>query len=203
MKTIALWIIGCLALTALGCSERTDKRTELPLNCIDTAKLKPELKAVVRAYIKAHPRYKTFLMAQGQVQEEEWLDYKTPYYFCIGPALDHLFDGGEFTLGTSYPISYFLLNGRIILVKTLQEEFVVPEKAVIDTYNRLAEPLDIFEKGTTLSYTSPATNYITKSWVIKIGREIPTKVVSTRADTFLGRKRVEWTPPPTCVKRTE
>ena len=40
MKTIALWIIGCLALTALGCSERTDKRTELPLNCIDTAKLK-------------------------------------------------------------------------------------------------------------------------------------------------------------------
>jgi len=32
MKTIALWIIGCLALTAIGCSERTDKRTELPLN---------------------------------------------------------------------------------------------------------------------------------------------------------------------------
>ena len=203
MKTIALWIIGCLALTAMGCSERTDKRTELPLNSIDTAKLKPELKAVVRAYIKAHPRYKTFLMVQGKVQEEEWFDYKTPYYFCIGPALDQLFDGGEFTLSTSYPTSYFLLNDDIILVKTLQEEFIVPDKAVIDTYSRLAEPLDTFEKGTTLSYTSPATNYITKSWVIRIGREIPTKVVSTRADTFLGRKRVEWTPPLTCVKRTE
>ena len=148
MKTIALWIIGCLVLTAIGCTERTDKRTELPLNRIDTAKLRPELKAVVRTYIKVHRQYKTFLMVQGKVQEEEWFDYKTPYYFCIGPALEQLFDGGEFTLGTSYPTSYFLLNGRTILVKTLQEEFVVPDKAVIDTYNRLAEPLDTFEKGT-------------------------------------------------------
>ena len=81
MKTIALWIFGCLALTAIGCTERTDIRTELPLNRIDTAKLKAELKAVVRAYIKVHRQYKTFLMAQGKVQEEEWFDYKTPYYF--------------------------------------------------------------------------------------------------------------------------
>ena len=124
MKTIALWIIGCLALTAIGCTERTEKRTELPLNRIDTAKLRPELKAVVRAYIKAHRQYKTFLLAPTELPADDWSVYPETY-FLIGPAFDGLYNGGEFTLGTSYPTSYFLLNGRTILVKTLQEEFVV------------------------------------------------------------------------------
>jgi len=102
MKTIALWLIGCLALTAIGCTERTDKRTELPLNCIDTAKLKPELKAVVRAYIKAHPRYKTFLLTPTEIPEENWLAYIDPY-FLIGPAFDGLLTVENLALRVAIP----------------------------------------------------------------------------------------------------
>lgn len=195
MRTTTLFIIICLALTTIGCGKRTEKRAELPLNRIDTAMLKPELKAVVRAYIKTHKQYETLLMVQAKVLDDGWFDYKTPYYFLIGPALDQLFNSGEFGFGSSYPTSFFVLNGRIILVKSLQEELTTPDKAVIDAYNRLAEPLDTFNKSTSKPYVYPAKNYLITSWVMRVGREIPTKVLSTRADTFVGPKRVEWTPP--------
>ena len=102
MKTIALWIIGCLALTAIGCTERTDIRTELPLNRIDTAKLRSELKAVVRAYIKVHPQYKTFLLAPTELPADDWSVYPETY-FLIGPAFDGLYNGGDLALRVAIP----------------------------------------------------------------------------------------------------
>ena len=189
MKTIVLWIIGCLVLTAIGCSERTDKRTELPLNCIDTAKLKPELKVVVRAYIKAHPRYKTFLLTPTEIPEENWLAYIEPY-FLIGPAFDGLYNGGEFGFTSSYPTSYFNLDGHIVFVKTIQEDLTILDKAAIDAYNRLAEPQDTFDKGTPTPYVHPIKSYIFKAWVVETGFKTTTKLLSTRADTLATVKRV-------------
>lgn len=189
MKTIVLWIIGCLVLTAIGCSERTDKRTELPLNCIDTAKLKSELKVVVRAYIKAHPRYKTFLLTPTEIPEENWLAYIEPY-FLIGPAFDGLYNGGEFGFTSSYPTSYFNLDGHIVFVKTIQEDLTIPDKAAIDAYNRLAEPQDTFDKDTPTPYVYPIKSYLLKAWVMRTGHKRATELLSTRADTFATIKRI-------------
>ena len=189
MKTIALWIIGCVALTAIGCTERTDKRTELPLNRIDTAKLRPELKAVVRAYIKAHRQYKTFLLAPTELPADDWSVYPETY-FLIGPAFDGLYNGGEFGFVESYPTSYFDLDGHIVFVKTTQEDLTIPDKAAIDTYNRLAEPQDTFDKGTPTPYVHPIKSYIFKAWVVETGFKTTTKLLSTRADTLATVKRV-------------
>ena len=189
MKTIALWIIGCLALTAIGCTERTDKRPELPLNRIDTAKLKPELKTVVRAYIKAHRQYKTFLLAPTELPADDWSVYPETY-FLIGPAFDGLYNGGEFGFVESYPTSYFDLDGHIVFVKTIQEDLTILDKAAIDAYNRLAEPQDTFGKDTPTPYVYPIKSYLLKAWVMRTGHKRTAELLSTRADTFATIKRI-------------
>ena len=180
----------------VACSRKVCKYEHLPLAEIDTMTLKPDVKSILRKYIKAHPKYQTLLLEQKKLPFEDSFTDQPPYQFIIGPAVAQLFDSGEFGFQRSYPASYFVLDNRLILVQSEIDELISKSKKLVDTYNQLAEPLDSFYETTPYPTVYPAKSYIIHAWVFKTSRTYATELLTTRADTFILPKRVYLNLPP-------
>ena len=160
------------------CSVNKTSTRELTLEdsiCyIDTSRISPQLKQIVKSYIRTYPQFENLvLMHDNFALKNKHKDMDIDELYVLGPTFM-----GESYVREIYPAFFFTINGKIVFVKSFYDRFMNQELCE-SAYMKHLEINMLFSKDEGLF------------WLIRIEELGSVSVLTKHPDEYLGIEEVK------------
>lgn len=192
MKNSIIILFSTILCMFIACNKGI-KQEKFGLTAIDTSYLNKDAKELIKRYINKNSQYKSFTLIRDFSYDWDENRGQGIHTYLIGPSYKGMCFGGEESLKT-YPSHFFFMDSSVVFVQTTIDRLYNQEGMGI-IYKHYEVPMPLHTSSEHAG-KSALLLYMSKAMAFQICGHNNSVIFKTeRADTFILKRRINFTPP--------